>query len=63
MKGGEMKRQPIVVGDKFKSSNGQVWTVFEAMPFGRGYWVVSADRCRQTIMNRYNLELMERICQ
>jgi hypothetical protein len=56
-----MKRLPIVEGDKFKAKSGEVWTVTECLGFGRGYWIISADRCRQTIFNRHNLELMERI--
>lgn len=55
------KRQPIVVGDKFKSINGLVWIVSEDMKFGRGYWVVSSDRCRQAVFNRHDLETMERV--
>lgn len=56
-----MKRQTIVEGDKFKSKGGEVWTVTEDMKFGRGYWVVSEDRCRQAVFNRHNLETMERV--
>lgn len=58
----EAKRKPIVEGDQFKASSGQVYLVTEAMGFGRGYWVITLPcRTRQTIFNRYNLELMQRV--
>lgn len=56
-----MKRSnPIRVGDTFQSQGGELWTVTEDMKFGRGYWVVSQDRCRQTIFKRQTLERMQR---
>ena len=56
-----MKRPiPIRVGDKFKGSK-ETYTVTEAMPFGRGYWVITEDRNRQTIFDRNTLETMQRV--
>ena len=53
------KRLTIRVGDVFVTS-GERWTVTEDLRFGQGYWVVSADRCRQTIFQRATLESMTR---
>lgn len=52
---------PIREGDKFKSSNGQLWTVFDCMGFGRGYWVHSEDRRYQTVYRYAELQGMERV--
>lgn len=54
-----MSRRPVIrEGDAFRSGSGEVWTVTEDLRFGQGYWVVSADRCRQTILPRSSLEKM-----
>lgn len=55
-----MKRNPIVVGDKFKGQK-EIWIVTEAMGFGRGYWVVNERRNLQTIFHRNALETMPRV--
>lgn len=53
----------IVVGDRFLSRNGEIWTVTEDRRFGRGYWVVSRDRLCQTIFQRQALEGMTKIAR
>ena len=55
------KREPIREGSQFVGKDGEVWTVTEIGRFGRPYWVVSADQCRQTIFHRNVLETMERL--
>ena len=55
------KRLPIVAGAKFRRRDGDIMTVDQVHPFGRGYEVVWANGTRSGIMNRFNLELLERI--
>jgi hypothetical protein len=55
------KTTPIREGDKFRSTDGEIWTVLDNMGFGRGYWTHSADRKMQTVFKYEELQNMKRV--
>lgn len=53
-------KKPIREGDRFRSSCGTEWTVFDIIPV-QGCWVHSADRRYQTMFKHRELRTMERL--